>query len=416
VEEEIFCNRKGENWRTSFLEMELVLARAEEPNQVTASPVTDETSLGWRVVKFGWLTQPPETLAAFIYVIISLFALATMVMAAFAIVASFRFAYESLVGDFKDRVEVAKVFFPVLVTLIGGPLLIWRVITAHWSAQAARQQAQTAREAHYTDLFTKAIEQLGATREVKETKESLEVPGVKREPVTRTEANLEMRLGAIYALERIAKDSERDQMTIINVVSAYARSEQNTGARKVLPNEWWKTKDGYNLWVNSIPRLRPDVQAAMTFLGEVDRITDDMEFLQKARLDLSNANLQNADLRQMSYRHSSMHNVDFSLAFLLDTSFEFADLSYANFRSATLAGAKFRGANLIGADLSAAIDLLPEQVAVALGDITTRLPKDMPRPSHWPNRELSWHEGRDWYFDVRFGRVMPTTPPKLSSG
>jgi hypothetical protein len=43
-----------------------------------------------------------------------------------------RFAYECLVGEFEDRVEVAKIFFPALVALVGGPVLIWRALTAHW--------------------------------------------------------------------------------------------------------------------------------------------------------------------------------------------------------------------------------------------------------------------------------------------
>src|SRR5690348_8763119 len=35
-------------------------------------------------------------------------------------------------------VEAAKTFFPALIALIGGPLLIWRVITSQLQATAAR--------------------------------------------------------------------------------------------------------------------------------------------------------------------------------------------------------------------------------------------------------------------------------------
>jgi len=117
---------------------------------------------GWNLVNFAALKNPPEVLAALVYVA------ATMVLSTligFGLIASFRFAYETLVGDIHDRVEVAKVYFPIVVALIGGPILIWRELTAHWAAQAARHQAETGREAHFTTLFTKAVEQLGATRD-----------------------------------------------------------------------------------------------------------------------------------------------------------------------------------------------------------------------------------------------------------
>jgi hypothetical protein len=44
--------------------------------------------------------------------------------------------------------------------VVGGPFLVWRTFIAH-------QQTDIAREGHYTSLFTKAVEQLGATRESK---------------------------------------------------------------------------------------------------------------------------------------------------------------------------------------------------------------------------------------------------------
>ena len=57
---------------------------------------------------------------------------------------------------------------------------------------------QLAREGHVTDRYTKAIEQLGSDR-------------------------LNVRLGAIYALERIMIDSARDHPTIVEVLAAFVR-------------------------------------------------------------------------------------------------------------------------------------------------------------------------------------------------
>ncbi len=93
----------------------------------------------------------------------------------------------------------------------------WRRVTATESqVRVAQEQARIAQEGQITERFTRAIEQLG-DRE-----------------------HLEVRLGGIYALERIAKDSRDDHWTIMEVLTAYVREnaprrsedEQAKGKRK----------------------------------------------------------------------------------------------------------------------------------------------------------------------------------------
>src|SRR6266545_5712209 len=57
-------------------------------------------------------------------------------------------------------------------------------------------------QGHITDRYTKAIEQLGSTR-------------------------LDVRLGGVYALERIAVDSKRDHPTVVEVLSAFVREHSD---------------------------------------------------------------------------------------------------------------------------------------------------------------------------------------------
>jgi hypothetical protein len=57
---------------------------------------------------------------------------------------------------------------------------------------------QVAEQGQLTERYTKAIEQLGSDK-------------------------LDVRLGGIYALERIAADSERDHPTVVEVLSAFVR-------------------------------------------------------------------------------------------------------------------------------------------------------------------------------------------------
>ena len=93
----------------------------------------------------------------------------------------------------------------------------------------AAQQTAIARETMYTSLFTKAVEQLGAMREIA-------VPDPERAieaaPVTKIVPNTEVRLGAIYALERIAQDSERDHWPIMETLCAYVRENAGKSVRE----------------------------------------------------------------------------------------------------------------------------------------------------------------------------------------
>jgi len=397
---------------------------------------------GWRLVDFDRLSQPPTALAAFAYLVATLFALAVLVLVVFGLFASFHIAYESAVGDFKDRIEAAKVFFPILLALVGGPLLIWRVITAHVQAQATRHQAETGREAHYTTLFTKAVEQLGATRDVSDpnvyVKGKLQGGEIKHETVTKTEPNLEVRLGAIYALERIAKDSARDHWPIMEVLCAYLRNPQNSGVPWPKPDN----PDLAGIWLDQAPEPRTDIQAALTVIGRrpTERIKQEREAGHV--LDFSGANLQNAVLAGGNFSNvrmikgnlagadctltrlegSHLEEVDLTSASLLgihlerarlssvvfdnvsfrdchlsEARFSVCSLKHADFESAELDCADFgsqplEGALLFGADFSTVRNVITEHFEGALGDATTKLPSGLEAPREWPARELSRFE------------------------
>jgi hypothetical protein len=175
-------------------------------------------------------------------------------------------------------------------------------LTAHWAAQAARQQAGIAREAHYTDLFTKAVEYLGATREVVETiefKEEEQLP-IKRQMVTRTEPNFEVRLGAIYALERIAHDSERDHWPIMEVLCAYIRNPQNCGLPIKRPDGVIIGAREYSTWIATL-KPHVDVQAALFAVGR--RRTQRMKY--ESSLDLSRSVLYDMTLGKMNFERAN---------------------------------------------------------------------------------------------------------------
>ena len=109
-----------------------------------------------------------------------------------------------------------------LGALIGAPLVLVRTFISDRQAQAAEEQRrieqeerEIAEQTHFTTLYSRAIEQLGANATVRVNGQTKSVPAI------------EVRIGAIYALERIAMQSDADYRPIIETLCAYVR--QNSG-------------------------------------------------------------------------------------------------------------------------------------------------------------------------------------------
>ena len=112
-----------------------------------------------------------------------------------------------------------------------------------------------------------------------------------------------IRLGGIYALERIARDSDKDHWPIMEVLTAYVRDNAPW-----LPEEAQPLPDGQALVLQSPemhthasstaegPALRStptDIQAILTVIGRRTRSPNrEGEY----RLDLHNTDLRSADL------------------------------------------------------------------------------------------------------------------------
>ena len=102
-----------------------------------------------------------------------------------------------------------------------------------------------ARQGQVTDRYTKAIEQLGSDK------------------------GLDVRIGGIYALERIARDSRRDYPTIMEVLAAFIRDHSN--------EQWLPAEPGAETPERA---TRPDVQGAVSVIGRDprrDRQTIDLQ-------------------------------------------------------------------------------------------------------------------------------------------
>lgn len=86
-----------------------------------------------------------------------------------------------------------------VVLLLGAYFTYRQVANSREQLAHSREQLQIARQGQITERFTRAIDQLG-------------------------HAQLDVRLGGIYALERIARDSSADRAAIGEVLTAFVRS------------------------------------------------------------------------------------------------------------------------------------------------------------------------------------------------
>lgn len=315
----------------------------------------------------------------------------------------------------------------ILVAVLGVPFVLWRT-------HVAQKQADIAEQNHITDQINTAVEGLGAQREVSRIGRTVTIrsdDGTERfviewqnSPIAPTEGetikvdeagktwsvlthsvpNLEVRIGAIYALERIARQNLDEHIQIMEILTAYIRqnapvsdapplhlppfpgpadSDNVRPFREVIEN--WRAKSRQTLLeYRARNPVREDIQVAITVIGrrgqkqlererggaalyskdvgglnpfprranKAARATWNGEltrFRQKAELWRATQPRYRVDLRRTNLR-----GVDLSHGMFARADLRQADLTGAMAPRADMSGARLEGAVLTGALLSSA--------------------------------------------------------------
>jgi hypothetical protein len=218
----------------------------------------------------------------------------------------------------KDLAKLQNDARTTLVQALGGAFLLIGLYLTFRNLQLTQDK-------QITEHYTRAVEQLGSDK-------------------------LAVRLGAIYALERIARDSERDHWPIMEILTAYVRERAPIGA-DLPPEEKHQPND------TPPPHLKPaiDIQAVLTVLGRRTRTYGKGE---NQPLDLARTNLQGADLWGAHLEGAILVGANLERAGLMD-----AHLEGAFIWSARLKGAILMGANLERADLTRTLNITVETLA-----------------------------------------------------
>jgi uncharacterized protein YjbI with pentapeptide repeats len=192
------------------------------------------------------------------------------------------------------------------------------------------RQLGIAREGQVTERFTRAIDQLGND-------------------------NMDVRLGGIYALERMANDSPQDRATIGRILNTFVRGHAPwPPTRPSQPPEGTPIED--------IPLLAiraADVQLALTMICRREAAIHPGRTLELRETDLRNADLQNTDLRGANLWGARLNGTNFFGAQLQGALLWTAELKHvhligAKVQQAILSNAQLQDAQLYGTHLQEA--------------------------------------------------------------
>ncbi|MFJ4687033.1 pentapeptide repeat-containing protein [Streptomyces sp. NPDC088789] len=232
--------------------------------------------------------------------------------------------------DWARRIELVSVLLASVAAVAG---LWYSADQTRDANEQARQERALTKEGQITDRYTAAVENLGADK-------------------------MDLRLGGIYALQRIMKDSPRDHPTICNVLAAYVRSHA-AAKEGELP-------EVHDLsWPIELQNVPADVHAALTVLVFRDSAHDG-DF----RLDLRGTRLDSVELDASDpSQRAVLKGAKLSGMTLIHANLPRADLSGANLHGSTLSGADLTGVKLTGARLSHAALRYTDMAGLTLTDV-----------------------------------------------
>jgi hypothetical protein len=194
-------------------------------------------------------------------------------------------------------------------------------------------QTEADRQRRIVESFSKAVEQLGSDK-------------------------LEVRVGAIFGLERLSRESPRDYWTIMEVLSAFVRDRMRYTTIIVRLSE-----RAYFLWLQAgRPEGRSEeFWADAVRLEQLEQTPTDVAAVLTVIRRRSAKNRQREeyrgwqlDLRGTYFRRAELWGIHLERAILGDAHLEGARLSHAHLEGAHLSNAHLEGAFLNGAHLEGA--------------------------------------------------------------
>jgi uncharacterized protein YjbI with pentapeptide repeats len=228
-----------------------------------------------------------------------------VILAAIAVIVLVVDLVAAFVIDRPDQGTIVGLLTPLAVAAVGFAAILNLQEMREQISRTSRithDQLDLQRGAQLADRFTRAIDQLG-----------------KSDPEDRN-----VRIGGIYALEQIARESRELHWPVIEVLTAFIREHRS-------------------------PNVPTEIQAALTVIGR-RRIDQD-----QAPLDLHSALLPSVDLREAHLEGAKLEGAHLEGADLRYVRLERSRLGEAHLEGARLEGARLEEADLRNAHLEPAV-------------------------------------------------------------
>ena len=239
------------------------------------------------------------------------------------------------------RATLAQILGGIAIGI--GLYYTWRRISI------AEDGLKVTQEGQITERFTRAVDQLGNEK-------------------------MEIRLGGIYALERIANESEKDYWPIMEILIAYIRMNSHIREEDYTNLDFKELSN--KAFLETRLRESPEIQAIITVIsrrkkflgaGELFGLEFQKTYLRAANftgittdrtitfrgndreVHLEGAIFYYSDLIGANLEHTHLEKANFDHAYITRTYFMNSNLEGSNFRNSHLERASFEGAKLEGA-------------------------------------------------------------------
>ncbi len=248
----------------------------------------------------------------------------------------------------------------------------------HVARRRHEEQTRADFQRRITESYTKAVEQISSDK-------------------------LVARLGGIFALERISRESPDDYWTVMETLTGFVRERARWKEPVVA-----RVGGDPNRGVPGELGKATDIEAALTVLRRRNSEGLIRERRSGWRLDLRDVDLTGADLSEVHLEEANLRGAHLDETILNNACLEGANLFGATLKEAHLFEANLKGANLVaanlqaallfhtnlegadllgaelqGADLATARGLTKEQLESAKGDEKTLLPRSFAPPPSW---------------------------------
>ncbi|MGA8808448.1 MAG: pentapeptide repeat-containing protein [Thermoanaerobaculia bacterium] len=208
-------------------------------------------------------------------------------------------AYRNIRVPGKERLDAESAIRTSLLQFMGGAVLIAGL---YFTAQGFR----LTREGHITGRYATAVDQMGSE-------------------------NGDVRIGGIYSLERIMRDSPPDREMIVEVLTSFIR-EHTRADRRTASRE----------------RIGADVQAALTVLAR----RPGGHTLDSRPLDFYHSGLNDANFRQGDFTGAWFYYSQLDSALFSDSTLDGAGLSFCHGKQAAFSHSSAKGANFVHSEFT----------------------------------------------------------------